>query len=218
MLNNLEVLSKVLLEDASHEARMILDKARKEASGIKEEGVRVAEELQRTQKKSRSQVDLVCYKAKMISLAEFKARSEILARKEEILNGILSQLRREFLSLPGKEGYPELLERLIEDALKHLEGEGREFFCQINAEDQRILLPQVLERIGAKLVKGISLDTEPVAISGGAIVQRADQRVLYDNSLEAIFERKRQHMRCMAAEFLFGNRCDSLKDEKAKES
>ena len=43
----------------------------------------------------------------------------------------------------------------------------------------------------------------PEDIAGGVIVFRSDLRVFYDNCLEAIFERKRAQLRCMAAECIF---------------
>ena len=51
--------------------------------------------------------------------------------------------------------------------------------------------------------KLLLLDKSTVDIMGGVIVFRSDLRVFYDNSLEAIFERNRQQMRCMAAEYIF---------------
>ena len=48
------------------------------------------------------------------------------------------------------------------------------------------------------------MDTMSADIVGGVIVFRTDLRVLYNNSLEAIFERNRQQIRRIAAECIFG--------------
>jgi vacuolar-type H+-ATPase subunit E/Vma4 len=68
------------------------------------------------------------------------------------------------------------------------------------------LLPSsTLKELGKKTDKVISLDETPADIVGGVIAFRSDLRVLYDNSLEAVFERNRQRMRCLAAECVFGD-------------
>ena len=90
------------------------------------------------------------------------------------------------------------------DALEHLKGDGDEFLCRLNSRDQSLLSSSTLDGLGKKTGKMILVDKENVDIVGGVILIKSDFRVLYDNSLEAIFERKRQKMRCMAAECIFG--------------
>jgi vacuolar-type H+-ATPase subunit E/Vma4 len=204
MLNNIEILSRVIMDDASREAEAILDKARKEFESIREEGFRRAEGLKKTAMKSKGQIDLLCDKAKMVSLAEFQARSEILGRKEAIIKEVLQEIQKVFFALPGRKDYPEILKKLTHQALKYLEADGNEFICRVNERDHSLLSSSILKDLGEKMDKLLSLDKSPVDIVGGIIVFRSDLRVLYDNSLEAIFERNRQQMRCIAAESIFG--------------
>ena len=154
--------------------------------------------------KGQDQRDLLYVKAKIVSLEEFRARSEILDRKEKIIKDVLRQARQEFYALPTHEHYPMTLKRLILDALRRLEGEGDEFICRVNTNDGALLSLSDIESLGKKLGKVLSLDSTFVDITGGAIVYRSDLRLLYDNSLEAIFERKTQLMRCIVAEYIFG--------------
>jgi len=205
MQNNIEILSKVIMDDASRDVRSILDKARTESESITEEGIRKAEELKRGAMKGKGQIDLLCNKAKAISLAEFQARSEILGRKEEILSGVLQQVQKAFFSLPDREDYPEIVKGLIIQAIKYLKEDGDAFVCRFNERDQSLLSPQIFNDLGKGCDRALSLDTTPADIVGGVIVFRSDFRVLYDNSLEAVFERNRQQMRHMAAECIFEN-------------
>lgn len=192
------------MDDASREAKAILDKADIEFAFIREEGIQEAEALRKAAKKGKCQEDLLCNQAKLISLEEFRARSEILGRKEEVLKGILSQIQREFFSLSGRSDYPEVLKKLIRHAISYLKGEGSMFVCRLNSGDWSLLPASIFRELGKEMKKDISLDKTSVDIVGGVIVLRNDLRVLYDNSLEAIFERNRQQMRCMAAECIFG--------------
>lgn len=203
MLNNIEILSRVIMDDASREADAILDKARKESESIKKEGLQKIEELKKEAIKSKGQIDILCDNAKMVSLAEFQARSEILGLKETIIKDILQEVKKLLFALPERKDYPELLKKLICQALKYLESEGSEFICRVNQRDLSILSSPILKELGAQKDKSISVDESPLDIVGGVIVFRSDLRVSYDNSLEAIFERNRQQMRCMAAELIF---------------
>jgi vacuolar-type H+-ATPase subunit E/Vma4 len=203
MLNNIEVLSRVILEDAASEAGALLDNAKKEEAFIKEKNIQEIERLKKDPKKNKIHMDLVCDKAKMISLAEFRARSEILGLKEEILSPILNEMYHEFLSLTENKQYPLLLKKLIIDALTYLKDEGEEFVCRIKDKDRSLLPASIFKEVSEQCNKRVSLDKMPVDILGGVVVFRADYRVLYDNSLEAIFQRKRGQIRCTLAKILF---------------
>jgi vacuolar-type H+-ATPase subunit E/Vma4 len=206
MLNNMEILCRVIMEDASREARIILDKARMESESIIEEGRRKAKELIKSAKKSKSHIDLSCNKAKIVSLAEFQSRSEILGRKEEVIDEVLREVQKAFFALPERDNYPGILKNLIVQALNFLDEDGHEFVCRINERDRPLLTSSTLKELGEKTDKVILLDEIPADIVGGVIAFRSDLRVLYDNSLEAVFERNRQRMRCLAAEFIFGDK------------
>jgi vacuolar-type H+-ATPase subunit E/Vma4 len=137
-------------------------------------------------------------------MAEFRARSEILQRKEEVLKRVILRVQQDFFSITGRSDYPDILKKLIIDALRCLKREGIEFVCRLNPRDQSLLPASVFKDIGKEAKADVSLDKIPIESVGGVIVFRSDLRVSYDNSLEAIFERKRQQMRCMAAEYIFG--------------
>ena len=205
MLNNMEILSRVIMEDASREAKAIMERARMESESIIEEGRRKAGELIKSARKSKSHIDFSCNKAKIVSLAEFQSRSEILGRKEEVIDEVLREAQKAFFALPERDNYPGILKNLIVQALKFLDEDGHEFVCRVNERDRALLPSSTLKELGKKTNKVISLDDTPAEIVGGVIAFRSDLRVLYDNSLEAIFERNRQRMRCLAAECIFGD-------------
>lgn len=203
MLNNIEILSRVILEDAYLEAKKVLDKASIKAASIRERNKNEVEKLKRESGYNKNQMDLVCNKKKLISLAEFKARTEIWECKEEILAAVLNKIKDEFFSIIENKDYPLLLKRLIIDALSYLKDEGADFVCRVKINDQSLLPITVFEQLSKKYHKKISLDNRPLEISGGIILYRSDFRVLYDNSLEAIFLREMEQIRCMASKIIF---------------
>ncbi|MBN2372675.1 hypothetical protein JXL19_02650 [bacterium] len=202
---NIELLSRVILDDAYREAAAIIEKAKAEAESIRKEGIRASVELRELARRGSDQKELFYNKAKAISLEEFRARSEILNCKENIIRDILMRAEQEFYLLPQHKDYVMILKRLIQDALRHLKSDGREFICRVNERDRILLASSDIESLGESLNMALSLDKVPVEIKGGAILLRSDLRLLYDNSLEAVFERKTQLMRCIISESIFGS-------------
>lgn len=203
MLSSVDILSRVIIEDAAREAQAILAKATQESTTIMEKGRKTIDELRKKEKNGEVHIEISFNKAKQIALAEFKSRSEILGRKEEILTAIIKQLRQEFLALAQEKDYPLVLKGLIINAVRHLEKEVKSLICRVNFNDYSILC-SYLDDLTKKTNKELSVDKTPIEITGGVIVYRSDQRVFYDNSLEAIFERKISQLRCLASECIFG--------------
>lgn len=201
---SIEILSKVIMDDAYREAEAIIDKAKKETESIRRKESHEFNIMFFKNKNCLYKVLLYNNKEKVISLEEFKSRSDILTYKETVVQEILQHIKRAFYSLPENQDYPKILKKLIIQALRHLDPDGQEFICRINQRDHGLLSSPVLKEVGKKMNKALFIDDFPVNIVGGVIVLRYDLRVLYDNSLEAVFERNRQTMRYMAAECIFG--------------
>ncbi|MEW6381313.1 MAG: V-type ATP synthase subunit E family protein [bacterium] len=199
--NNGEILARVIMEDAFQEAEAILEKAKKEAASIQQESVRVQAQMRQQAESSQSQLDIYLAKAKMISQAELSARMEIIGQKEAILQDVLSAVRQELYALARHPDYASILMRLTREALSWLEGD--EFSVQVNGRDRRLFTPKVLEELSAESGKRLMLSEQAIDAEGGVIVIRSDGRLQYDNTLEAIFQRREETMRSAAARLLF---------------
>ncbi|MCL6584075.1 MAG: V-type proton ATPase subunit E [bacterium] len=200
--SNGEILARVIMEDAFQEAEAILDKARKEAASIQREALRVQAEMRRQAENSQTNLDIFLAKAKMVSQAELAARMEIIGQKEAILQEVLDVVRQELYALVRYPDYAShLLSRLTLEALGWLEGE--EFIIQVNSRDRQLFTDDLLALLSAQSGKKLTLSEQTPDIEGGVIVVRSDGRLLYDNSLEAIFQRSEEVMRSAAARLLF---------------
>jgi vacuolar-type H+-ATPase subunit E/Vma4 len=204
MTSNVEILISVIMEEAFQEAEAILEKAEREAASIREKSLQKRAELLRQEENSRYQSEVHVVKAKMVSQAEWQARMEVIQQKESIIESLLRAVKQEFLSLPRHPRYPLILKQLVIQGLHCLE--GNEFTCYLHERDRALIPPSLVEELIQKTGKKISLDTCSSEMAGGVIVQRSDGRILYDNSLEAIFQRKQEEMRSLAAKHLF-TRC-----------
>lgn len=199
--NNGEILARVIMEDAFQEAEAILEKAEKEAAGIYQESLKMQAEMRRQAESNQSQLDIFLAKAKMISQAELQARMELIDQKEAVLQSVLEVVKLEFFSLSRRPDYPSILMKLTLQALEWLEGE--EFICQVNSRDRTLFTPPVLESMSKESGKKLALDEQALDVEGGVVIVRVDGRLLYDNSLEAIFQRREEVMRSAAARRFF---------------
>ncbi len=201
MSQNMEILVSVIMEEAFQEAQAIIEKGRKETISIQENSLREQEDLNRQYEENQDQGELVFAKAKRISQVELQVRTDIIYQKELILENLLQTLSWEFYALPHHAKYPSFLKKLFLHALEHLEGD--EFICQLNERDHSLISESLFAEIGCRTGKRITLDKEGLSVEGGVIIKRNDERVLYDNTLEAIFQRCQEHLRSIAAERLF---------------
>ncbi len=201
MITDMEILISVIMEDAFQEAKAVLNKAKKEAASIQEKSLKEQDKLLQQNKSSRNQSEMFLARAKMISQAELKARMEIIHQKEAILEDILDTIRQDFFLLVHHPDYTSILRRLVMKGLEYLE--GNDFTCQVIDRDRILLSPQVLGDLSSQTGRKVSLSKHSLKAEGGVIIQRGDGRVLYDNTLKAIFSRQQEKMRSVAAERLF---------------
>jgi len=204
-MQNVEILSRVIMNDAHKEAELIIEKANRESESIRAKGIKTVDELKSETKNNFGQSIFSINKNKIISIAEFGAKNEILKQKDKIIENILNKIKQEFFSLTEHKDYPLVLNRLIIESFRYLEVEDKKFICRVNLRDQSLLSSTVLDKLSKRLNTSLSLDTDPLNIIGGVVLFPPGCRVLYDNSLEAIFERKKEDMRYIAATCTFNN-------------
>ncbi|MBN2373607.1 hypothetical protein JXL19_07465 [bacterium] len=205
MTNNLEILIYVVLEEVFQEAEAIVEKAEKEAAQIKKEAQMRLAELQQKAKRDSRRSDIVFTKTKIISQSALQARMEVIHQKEAMVGELLERLQEEFFDLPRQPDYPNILKGLILEGLEALKKEGDEFTCQLNEQDRSFISPALLDEAARKTGKRITLDERRMESKGGAVIWRADGQVFYNNSLEAIFQRWHDELRCLAGERLFAS-------------
>lgn len=201
MSNNLEILVTVIMEEAFQEAEAILEKAEREAYDIREESLKKQAQLQSSRGNDQDHLDIFFMKAKTASQAELQARMEIIQAKETFLTTVLEEVKEEFFSLPKQSDYPLLLQKLIIDGLENLDGD--QFVFRLNEPDRAFISRAWIKEIEQKMGKEVTFDDHYLPGRGGVIIQRLDGRLLYDNTLEAIFRRWQEKLRSIAAERLF---------------
>ena len=119
-------------------------------------------------------------KNERISAAKLKAKKIVSDATNKTIDFAMEKIWLEFVKLPSKDEYETILKSLITSAEKEL-GSG---VVHVNANDFRL---------AKKISKNVS--EKPADISGGAIITSKNGKILIDNSLESIFDSKRDDVR-----------------------
>ncbi|HEX6384994.1 MAG TPA: V-type ATP synthase subunit E family protein [Anaerolineae bacterium] len=119
--------------------------------------------------------------ARLLYQAEAEASSVTAAAHEELFNEVIAQTRRRLADLRQEPDYPEIWQRLANEAIQLLgEDECEGAILEIDPRDK-------------KLAQGLAdrgLVLQPVlACAGGVIARSSDGRIIITNTLESRLER-----------------------------
>lgn len=192
ILKEADAKSEEIIRAAKKEAKTIIDAAlvrarEEEAAALDEakmEGRRIYEE--------------------MIAASKMRAKKEILRKREELINSVLEQAKRELESYVQTKRYGD---DIVRDAISSCQKLGSDSaIIQANERDLKIL-EKVKNAVESKLSNGnravkISFGP-PIQTMGGLIAISQDQKVMVDNTFEARLKREFDSLRIEIAKFLF---------------
>lgn len=178
MLKTLESEGKkeqqTIIADAKERAAAILSKAKDEAKQIKQDEI------------DKALFNLAGEKAKMVNEARLHVKKEVVLAKEEGVTEIYSQVSEKLSKLRKSSKYPEILEKMIIDAIKHLEGEMK---VQVNDEDVD-LAKKILSKNSISADVSGGLET-----FGGLVVTTDEGKIVIHNNLESRMEKAKQYIK-----------------------
>ncbi|NPV53427.1 MAG: hypothetical protein HPY71_07875 [Firmicutes bacterium] len=191
------------LDDARREADAILARARSEAGALRNERLRIAEERARAERR------------RIVAAAELDNQRKSLAFKEKLVKEVFDAARRRLGEITSRMEYPELLRRLIVEAVSALP--GQKLVIMVRKEDIALahegLLHEIVSEVSRSGRPGVSLHIEECdrPISGGCILRSPDGHSVFDNSFERRLERQIHYARFKVAQVLFAG--DGIEDE-----
>jgi V/A-type H+-transporting ATPase subunit E len=196
--------SQAILEEAQEEADHTVDLARREAERIlagardELEKIYIAESPQAKTQQAATRHNQI------IASAELEARRKILLVQERYIQQVQEQVQERLRQLRSGEQYPRVLQSLIQQGLQELEGDT--FDVLVAEEDRKFVTSTMLQELQQETGKIVHLSEHTQDGITGAIIQRADQRVVCDNSFQAIMRREQTPIRLLIAKTLFGER------------
>ncbi len=183
----IELLSKEILEDAKEKAKEIHREALSEKKKILLEAEKQKQEILSKAEKTVENI-IAVEKREKISSAQLEAKRMINESKELAVNKALEELWQEFIKTRESKKYSESLSKLASQGVKEI---GKDAIIKVNSKDLKLLK------------ENFNLSKTSANISGGVIVCSADERIIVNNSFEALFDAKKDEMKKILFKELF---------------
>jgi V/A-type H+-transporting ATPase subunit E len=197
---DIEMLSRAILTEARDEAEQIKAEAREKAEAIRKRAQEQAE-VERKAILDRAREDAERLRGQVVATAQLKARSLQLTHREQLLDRVFKVVREKLPELQKRPDYEETVAQLLREALVQL----RVNKAQVRADKttQNILKKGALRELSKEL-NGQFESTEELEEGTGIIVDAADGRLHYDNTLETRLERLEGTLRASVYKMLIG--------------
>ena len=185
-----ELLRRAVSEEGRKEAEQVLARARTDADRL------VAEAREKAGKDLEGKIvarrGAAHAEAKrIVDSAELEAKRRIMVFREKIVQEVFEALRERLKEFRRDPAYVDFLARALEEGMERLEGNA--FIAELN-EDDLPLFQGRAEQIAAARGASLSLRPSP-SVNGGVRVYSGDGRTLFDNSLSARIERRKDAIR-----------------------
>jgi V/A-type H+-transporting ATPase subunit E len=197
---DIEMLSRAILTEARDEAEQIKAEAREKAEAIRKRAQEQAE-VERKAILDRAREDAERLRGQVVATAQLKARSLQLTHREQLLDRVFKVVREKLPELQKRPDYEETVAQLLREALVQL----RVNKAQVRADKttQNVLKKGALRELSKEL-NGQFESTEELEEGTGIIVDAADGRLHYDNTLETRLERLEGTLRASVYKMLIG--------------
>ena len=201
-VEDIDMLAQAILTEARDEADQIKAEAKERADAIR----RHAEEQAESERKSildRAHQDADRLHSQVIATAQLKARSVQLAFREKMLDSVFEAARQKLGTVKQRADYDKITASLLREALLQLQANK----AQITADDsaQLFLKNRALADASKEFNGEFSLG--PVLEEGtGVVVDTADGRLHYDNTLENRLSRLQNTLRSSVYKVIMGEK------------
>ncbi len=197
---NIQALSHAVMAEAQSEADQTLEEARKKAEEIRAKSQEQAEaERAKILENANKEADRL--RKQTIASAHLKARTLQLEQREELLNRVFEQSRRQLVNAQNNGDYNGTAVSLLKEALGKLGSDSA--VVQADEHTQAVFTPETLNAVSKET--GVRLELgEPLKQGTGVIVQTKDGHLRYDNTLETRMGRLQDSLRNPIYHLLMG--------------
>jgi V-type H+-transporting ATPase subunit E len=197
---DIEMLSRAILTEVRDEAEQIKAEAKEKAEAIRK---RAQEQAERERKAilDRAREDAERLRGQGAATAQLKARSLQLTNREQLLDRVFQTAREKLSEIQKRSDYDEIAALLLREALVQL----RVNKANIRADKttQGILEKKALREISKEL-NGQFTSADPLEEGIGVVVDAADGKLNYDNTLETRLNRLEGTLRSAVYKMLIG--------------
>lgn len=197
---NIERLEKAILQEARDEAGQVKAEAQAKADEIRKRAQAQAES-ERKAILDRANEDVERLRGQSVASAQLKARTLQLEHREALLNKVFDAAREKLSDVKKRSNFDEIAVQLLREALTQLTVES----ADVSADDvTQKALQSKLDSISKEFNVNIKLGS---TIEGtGVVVDAANGKIHYDNTLETRLNRKQGELRSSVFQVLNGER------------
>lgn len=201
-VQDIEMLERAILTEAREKADQIRAEAKEKTEAIRKRAQERAE-AERKAILERARHEAERLRSQAIATAQLKARSLELARREELLDRVFKAGREKLPELQKQPDYDQIAALLLREALTQLNVKKAE----IRADEitQKALKKGALDEISKELGGEFTI-AGTLEEGQGVIVDAADGKIHYDNTLETRLERLQGPLRASVYKLLMGEK------------
>jgi len=205
--NDIQALKRAIVGDAMEEADQMLADAQAKAEDIRAQAQAQAN-ARRDEILQRAQQEAETLRSHAAAAAQLEAQTLRLKRREQLLERVFAEARRQLASAPQWPDYEQIARRLVREAVERLGAD--EVLVRADERTRKVLDDEVLADLGKSLppvggTEGGGLRTgAPLTQSTGAILETPDGHRRYDNTLETRLARMQDGLRAPVYHILRG--------------
>ena len=141
-------------------------------------------------------------KLKRASVTEVEMRNRLLQIKEDLVDGAFEKALVKLKNFVKTNEYRSYLLKLIVVTAKKIG--KKDLVIQVNAKDKRWLTPDKLKSLTMKTQCDFLISEKTADFLGGCIIQSADFKIIYNNTLDNRLQEFKPILRIEIAKTLFG--------------
>lgn len=197
---DIEMLSRAILAEVRDESEQIRAEAKEKAEAIRRRAQEQAEQ-ERKAILDRAREDAERLRGQGAATAQLKARSLQLTSREQLLDRVFKTVRERLSEVQKRSDYEEVAAQLLREALVQLRVNKAE--VRADKTTAHILKKGVLREL-SKDLNGEYTSGEELEEGTGIIVDAADGKLHYDNTLETRLQRLEGTLRASVYKMLIG--------------
>jgi vacuolar-type H+-ATPase subunit E/Vma4 len=199
-VDDIEMLERAILTEAQDEAEQIKAEAEAKVEAIRKRAQEQAEQ-EREAILERARQDVERLRGQAVATAQLKARSQQLTNREQLLERVFQAAREKLSEIPKRPDYDKIAASLLREALVQLRVKKAEI--RADKTTKELLDKSALEEISKELDGEFKITGE-LEEGAGVVVEAAEGKLQYDNTLETRLNRLEGPLRAAVYRVLIG--------------
>jgi len=199
---DIEMLERAILTEAQDEAEQIIAQAKEKADAIRKRAQEQAE-AERKAILDRAREEAERLRGQAVATAQLKARSLQLAHREQLLDRVFQAVKEKLPEVQKRPEYDQIAATLLREALTQLSVDKAEI--RADETTQKFLKQGALDEISKELSGQFTI-VGALEEGMGVVVDAADGKIHYDNTLETRLSRLQSTLRASAYKVLIGEK------------